>query len=85
VSGVIRVVAAFQVDQNRWIMIFSGAVSLVLGLMVVLNLFQASLVLLGVLIGVQALVDGITLLLLGRWRVVDSTVAVVDTTADVKA
>lgn len=77
-SGVLRIVAAFQVDQNRWIMIFSGAVSLVLGLMVVLNLFTASLVLLGVLIGVQAVVDGIALLVLGRWRLVDKTVVATD-------
>jgi uncharacterized membrane protein HdeD (DUF308 family) len=75
-GGVLRLVAAFQIDQNRGIMIFSGAVSLILGLLVVFNLFEASFVLLGVLLGVQALVDGITLLVLGRWRVVDSTVQV---------
>lgn len=80
-GGVIRLVAAFQVDQNKGIMIFSGLVSLVLGLIVVFNLLEASLVLLGVLLGVQALVDGITLLILGRWRVVDNTVQVVETTA----
>ena len=78
VGGVIRLVAAFQVDQNRGLMIFSGIVSLGLGLMVLFNLVEASLVLLGVLIGVQALVDGITLLVLGRWRVVDRTVVVAD-------
>lgn len=80
-GGVIRLVAAFQIDQNRGVMIFSGIVSLVLGLIVVLNLLEASLILLGTLLGVQALVDGITLLILGRWRVVDSTVQVVETTA----
>lgn len=80
-GGVIRLVAAFQIDQNRGVMIFSGIVSLVLGLIVVFNLLEASLILLGTLLGVQALVDGITLLVLGRWRVVDSTVTVVGTTA----
>jgi len=80
-GGVIRLVAAFQIDQNRGVMIFSGVVSLVLGLIVVFNLLEASLILLGTLLGVQALVDGITLLILGRWRVVDSTVQVVETTA----
>lgn len=78
-GGVIRLIAAFQIDQNRWIMMFSGLVSLALGLIVVLNLLEASFVLLGVLLGVQALVDGITLLVLGRWRVVDSTVQVIET------
>lgn len=80
-GGVIRIIAAFQIDQNRWIMVFSGVVSLVLGGIVVFNLLEASLVLLGVLLGVQALMDGITMLVLGRWRVTDNTVAVVETTA----
>lgn len=78
-GGVIRLIAAFQIDQNRWIMVVSGLVSLALGLIVVLNLLEASFVLLGVLLGVQALVDGLTLLVLGRWRVVDSTVQVIET------
>jgi len=80
-GGVIRLVAAFQVDQNRWIMIFSGVVSVILGLIVVFNLIESSFVLLGVLLGVQAIVDGITLMVLGRWRVADSTVQVVETGA----
>lgn len=77
-GGVMRIAAAFQIDQNRGIMVVSGVVSLVLGLIVVLNLLEASFVLLGTLLGVQALVDGITLLVLGRWRVVDRTVQVID-------
>jgi uncharacterized membrane protein HdeD (DUF308 family) len=77
-GGVLRIVAAFQVDQNRGVMIFSGVVSLVLGLIVVFNLIEASFLLLGTLLGVQAVVDGITLLILGRWRVVDRTVQVIE-------
>jgi uncharacterized membrane protein HdeD (DUF308 family) len=83
-GGVIRLIAAFQIDQNRAIMIFSGLVSLVLGGLVLFNLLEASFVLLGVLIGVQALTDGIALMLLGRWRVVDNQVQVIEvTTTDV--
>jgi uncharacterized membrane protein HdeD (DUF308 family) len=74
VGGIMRLVAAFQVDQHRGIMIFSGLVSLALGLIVLFNLVSASFQLLGILIGVQAVVDGITLLILGRWRVVDTAV-----------
>lgn len=77
-GGVLRIVAAFQIDQNRGVMIFSGIVSLGLGLIVVFNLIEASFLLLGTLLGVQAIVDGITLLVLGRWRIVDRTVQVVD-------
>jgi len=80
-GGVIRLVAAFQIDQNRWIMVFSGLVSLVLGGMVVFNLVEATYVLLGVLLGVQAFVDGITLLVLGRWRVADNSVQVIQVEA----
>lgn len=80
-GGVIRLVAAFQIDQNRGIMIFSGLVSVLLGGLVLFNLLEASLVLLGVLIGVQALTDGISLMLLGRWRVVDNQVQVIKATA----
>jgi uncharacterized membrane protein HdeD (DUF308 family) len=74
VGGIMRLVAAFQVDQHRGIMIFSGLVSLALGLIVLFNLVAASFQLLGILIGVQAVVDGITLLILGRWGVVDTAV-----------
>lgn len=80
-GGVIRIIAGFQIDQNRGIMIFSGIVSLVLGAIVVFNLFEASFVLLGVLLGVQAITDGITMLVLGRWRVTDRRIQVVETTA----
>ena len=55
------------------------AALLILGLIVVFNLYEATYVLLGVLLGVQALVDGITLLVLGRWRVTDNSVQVVAT------
>lgn len=80
-GGVIRIVAGFQVDQNRGLMIVSGLVSLVLGGIVVFNLFEASFVLLGVLLGVEAITDGITMLVLGRWRVTDRRIQVIETTA----
>lgn len=79
VTGVIRIITGFQVDEGRWILVFSGAISLILGGLVVFNLFKATLVLLGVLLGVQALVDGITMLILGRWRVTENAAAPVET------
>ena len=66
VSGVTRLVAAFQNDAYRWALLFGGVVSTVLGLSVLFNVLEATLTLLGVLLGVQMLVDGITLLLIGR-------------------
>ena len=69
VSGVVRLMAAAQDAEYRVPLIFGGVVSTALGLIVLFNLFDVSFVLLGVLIGVQLLVDGITVMLIGRWHV----------------
>ena len=71
-SGIARVAASFSVPEQRWGLLLGGAVSIVLGLIVLFNLFDASFALLGVLIGVQALAEGIVLILVGRWRVVET-------------
>jgi len=68
-GGVVRLAAAVQEPFYRIPLLFAGIVSTALGLIVLLNLFDASYVLLGVLLGVQVLVDGITMMLIGRWRV----------------
>ena len=46
-----------------------SSASVVLGLVVLFNLVEATFVLLGVILGVQALIDGIMLLLIGRVHV----------------
>ncbi|HSK28192.1 MAG TPA: DUF308 domain-containing protein [Jiangellales bacterium] len=68
-AGVTRLIAAFQVPEARWLLVFSGLVSLALGLIVLFNLVSATFTLLGVLLGVQALVEGITMIVAGRVRV----------------
>jgi uncharacterized membrane protein HdeD (DUF308 family) len=50
-------------------LLFSGVISTVLGLIVFFNVWEASLTLLGILLGIQALTEGITLLLFGRLHV----------------
>lgn len=70
VSGAMRVAESFQEPDYRWALLLGGIVSLVLGLLVLFNLFEASLVLLGVLLAVQLLVDGVMLMVIGRWRTV---------------
>ena len=65
-SGIVRIVAAVQDAEYRWPLLFAGIVSTLLGLMVVLNLVTMSLMLLGVMLGVQALVDGLTMMMVGR-------------------
>lgn len=71
-GGIMRIVAAFQPTQDRWLLAIGGVFSLALGLIVLFNIVEFTFTLLGVLLGVGALVDGIMLLLLGRLRVRES-------------
>ncbi len=64
--GVARLAVAAQVPELRVPLIIGGGISLVLGLMVLFNLFTFSYTLLGVLLGVQVLAEGISILVLGR-------------------
>lgn len=69
VGGIVRIVGAFQYPHGRWILVLSGIISIGLGLIVLLNLAEASLLLLGILLGVQTVIEGITLAVVGRVRV----------------
>ncbi|CCH88451.1 Putative sulfate permease [Modestobacter italicus] len=68
-GGIVRLIMAFDRGAPRAALILSGVIGVVLGLIVLFNLFTATFTLLGVLLGVQALSDGIMLLLFGRLRV----------------
>ncbi len=67
-AGITRIVAAAdrQGRAGRGLLLFNGIVSTLLGLIVLFNIWGASLTLLGVLLGVETLVDGVNLLLYGR-------------------
>lgn len=71
VSGVTRLLGAFEDTPYRGALVLSGAVSTILGLLILFDIFDASLTLLGFLVGAQALVDGITLLTVGRVHMTD--------------
>lgn len=66
VAGITRLLASAQHTEARVLLIISGVISLLLGLWVLFNLSVASLTLIGILLGVQILVEGTTLLLAGR-------------------
>lgn len=66
VTGLTRVFAATRTDEARSLLVVSGLISLGLGLFVLLNLATATLTLLGVLVGVQTVLEGVTLLVAGR-------------------
>jgi membrane protein HdeD len=68
-SGIVRLVASAADPEYRVPLLLGGVVSTVLGLIVLFNLFDASYVLVGVLLGIQVLVDGLSMILVGRWHV----------------
>jgi uncharacterized membrane protein HdeD (DUF308 family) len=68
-SGVLRLVMSAQDPSYRVPLLVGGVISTGLGLIVLFNLFDASYVLVGVLLGIQVLVDGIVMVLVGRWHV----------------
>lgn len=69
VSGVFRLIFASKIKEHRGLLILGGIVSIILGLLVLFNFFEATLTLLGILMGVQILIDGISLLVEGRTHV----------------
>lgn len=74
-TGLVRIFLGFQVSEHRWLLVISGLISVVLGLLVLFNLVAATLTLLGVLLGIQTLLEGLTLLAAGRLRPISPAVA----------
>lgn len=70
-GGVVRLFAAFQDTRYRWSLLIGGVVSTVLGLVIIFELFTVSEKFLGLLLGIETIVDGLVLMTLGRFRVVE--------------
>jgi uncharacterized membrane protein HdeD (DUF308 family) len=68
-GGIVRIVAAIEASVGRVVLLFNGVIAVVLGLIVLLTIWESTLTLLGTLLGVQTLVDGLTLLLFGGLHV----------------
>ena len=66
VNGIMRVAAASEYPSLRGTFLIGGAASLALGAAVLADAVQPTLLLFGVLIGVQLVVDGLSALLIGR-------------------
>jgi len=66
VNGIVRVASASEFPALRGTFLIGGAASLALGTAVVTDAVQPSLTLLGVLVGVELVVDGVSALLIGR-------------------
>lgn len=67
-TGVVRIVAAFSEPAYRWVLLTGGVIAAALGLIILFNLFTATFTLLGILLGVQVLVEGLMMMLVGRVR-----------------
>ncbi len=65
-TGLVRLMAAIGDGEYRWPLLFSGAGATILGVIVLFNVFDASYTLLGVILGIQTLVEGIAIMLFGR-------------------
>lgn len=74
-GGVIRLIAAFQPGAPRGILLFNGAVTLLLGFLVISQWPLSALWLLGTILGVQMIVDGLTAALVGRLRPIEDASA----------
>lgn len=66
VDGIVRLASATEFPGLRGIFLVSGAASLALGAAILTGAIEASLLLLGVLIGIELIVDGVTALVIGR-------------------
>lgn len=66
VVGAVRIVLAVQLKEHRIVLGLVGVVSLVMGLVVLLNFAVATLTLLGILLGIQMIGEGVVLLVAGR-------------------
>lgn len=85
VGGVIRIVAAFQPRAPRTILLVNGLITLVFGVMVVNQLPTSALWLLGTILGVQLVLDGLTIAIVGRLRLVEPPAPDESTSIDLTA
>lgn len=75
VGGLVRVVAAFQPGAPRGLLLFNGAVTAFLGFLIFSQWPISAFWYLGMVLGVQLILDGLTTAVSGRVRVVDTPVA----------
>lgn len=66
-NGIVRIGLTFREREQRFVLL-SGVLSVALGLMILNRWPESALWLLGTLLGVQVVVDGVLLMLLGRLR-----------------
>jgi uncharacterized membrane protein HdeD (DUF308 family) len=68
VGGIVRLAAAFQPGAPKGVLLFSGGITLLLGLLVMFQWPVSALWYLGTILGLQLILDGLTTALTGRVR-----------------
>jgi len=68
VGGILRLVLAFQPGMPRGLLLFSGIITLALSLLILVGWPASALWFLGTVLGVELIIDGITMALTGRIR-----------------
>lgn len=71
VGGILRLIAAFQPGASRGLMLLSGTVTLLLGLMILSQWPVSALWFLGAVLGIELILDGVTSAISGRIRPVE--------------
>jgi uncharacterized membrane protein HdeD (DUF308 family) len=71
-NGITRLAAAIGHAEARLALAFSGVLSLILGILILSRWPTSALWLIGTLLGVQLVVDGATMILIGRTRLYPS-------------
>jgi membrane protein HdeD len=67
-TGLARIVIAFSMTAGRWLVVLSGIISVILGLWILFNPDVSTVTLLGALLGIQVILEGVTLMVQGRLR-----------------
>lgn len=68
VAGLTRIVAGFQAGAPRGLLLVSGAVTLLLGVLILFEFPLSAAWYLGVVLGVSMLIDGLSAAIVGRYR-----------------
>ncbi|GGM15507.1 HdeD family acid-resistance protein [Pseudooceanicola nanhaiensis] len=64
-SGIAKIFYAFSMTQYRWMMVLSGAISIILAIMIFANYPGSAVVSLGILLAVELLTTGVALMTFG--------------------
>jgi uncharacterized membrane protein HdeD (DUF308 family) len=70
ISGITRLAAAVQHREARLVLLLSGLLSVLLGVLILARWPTSAVWLLGTLLGIQLIVDGTSLILVGRPRLI---------------